>query len=651
MSEVSYEGLSREELIQALSRRDAEEAGGLRLHYKGQSLPWRIVRMVKPRRQKIEPKLCVGSEEDQACNLLVEGENLQAMVSLYKYRGQVDLIIADPPYNTGKDFRYNDRWDSDPNDPDLGPLVSAEDGSKHSKWLRFMVPRLWAMKEMLRPSGVLAICIDHRELYRLGMVLDDVFGEQNRLAIINWQKTTPKNDAGHVSIVTEYVLVYAKNKGMAKSGSVERTKKSNVRFHNVDSDPLGEWKQDNLTAPERTKSADYAIQNPFTGEFFDPGNRHWANRRSQMKDWLQQWDVEYEDCDIGDGRGLAFAVKGWRAAKDDAGRAKLIKLSSARAQNRLASGAWPVLYWGLDGLQKPVRKTYKELVKTGAVPTTFWLDEEEAPPEIGAVSWLSKMSGRSRDGVEELTGLIGRDHGFETVKPLRLIRKIIQIWCPPAGIVLDPFAGSGTTAHAVLELNSEEEANRRFILIEQGRPERGDPYARTLTSQRVSRAISGERVDKSGKVSQAATPLRGGFRYSKLMLAVDADAVLALEREEMLDLLLTSHWDQSERASSHLRRLPAGQHTHLFAVSARGEGFFLVWSGPNKPSVFDRAAFKGIVEEAKAEGLSPPYHVYARTSIYPGPNIEFYQIPDRILDKLGFNDTTQPYSSAAEQTA
>jgi len=114
MSETSYEDLSREELIHALTRRDAEEGAGLRLHYKGQSLPWRIVRRVKPRRQKIEPKLCVGPEDAQAGNLIVEGENLQAMVSLYKYRGQVDLIVADPPYNTGKDFRYNDRWDADP---------------------------------------------------------------------------------------------------------------------------------------------------------------------------------------------------------------------------------------------------------------------------------------------------------------------------------------------------------------------------------------------------------------------------------------------------------------------------------------------------------------------------------------------------------
>lgn len=139
---------------------------------------------VKPRSQRIERKFCSGSEAEQCENLIIEGENLQALVSLYKYRGQVDLILTDPPYNTGQDFRYNDRWDDDPNDPDLGSLVPSDDGSRHSKWLRFMKPRVWMMKEMLRPNGVLAICIDHRELYRLGMLLDEVFGESNRIAIL-----------------------------------------------------------------------------------------------------------------------------------------------------------------------------------------------------------------------------------------------------------------------------------------------------------------------------------------------------------------------------------------------------------------------------------------------------------------------------------
>ena len=119
----------------------------------------------------------------------------------------------------------------------------------------------------------------------------------------------------------------------------------------------------------------------------------------------------------------------------------------------------------------------------------------------------------------------------------------------------------------------------------------------------------------------------------------------------MVDLLLTSHWDQSERSAAYLRRLPAGQYKHLFAISARNEGFFVVWNGPGNAAVLDRTAFREIVEEAKAAALSAPYHVYARTTTYSGPNIEFYQIPDRILEKLGFNETIDAYTNAKEAAA
>jgi adenine-specific DNA-methyltransferase len=259
MKQRNYEDLRREELIRLLSERDAQEAGGIRLSYKGQTPPWQIVRLVQPRRQKIEKKLSFGSEDDQARNLIVEGENLQAMVSLYKYRGQVDLIIADPPYNTGQDFRYNDRWDEDPNDPDLGPVVPADDGSRHSKWLRFMTPRLWMMKEMLKPGGVLAICIDHRELFRLGLLLDQLFNE-NQIGIINWQKAfSPKNDSTHLSTAAEYVLIYAKSVDKAKTALLPRDEKSDRFFSNPDNDPEGAWSGKDPTAKELRRNTIFGI--------------------------------------------------------------------------------------------------------------------------------------------------------------------------------------------------------------------------------------------------------------------------------------------------------------------------------------------------------------------------------------------------------
>lgn len=640
-----FDKLSREELIKLLlEHHDEGPSNGIRLTYPGQTAPWQIVRRVQPRGQRIDPKFSAGDENAQAANLIVEGENLQALVSLYKYRGQVDLVLTDPPYNTGQDFRYNDRWDEDPNDPDLGKLVPADDGSRHSKWLRFMTPRLWMMREMLKPSGVLAICIDHRELFRLGMLLDQLFGEANRLAVINWQKTTPKNDAKHVSFTTEYVLVYAKDEARAKTGLLERTSKTNRRFSNPDGDPDGDWQWGDLTAATQSVPTVFAIQSPFTGQLFDPGRRAWAYRKSDIKTWLSLWGTKYEEKDIGDGLAKALVIKGWSPTNSAATNQKVLAAASAKAQARLSEGKWPILYFGIDGQGRPAKKHHIEKVKKGAVPITFWADEEAEPHDLGAVSWRSSESGRNREGVEELQRVLGTSVVFETVKPLKLFRKIVQIWCPPSGIVMDPFAGSGTTGQAVLEMNAESGTTRRFILIEQGRPEKGDPYARSLTAERLRRVITGE---ISGG---AAPPLGGGFRFSKLTAKVDATAILALQREEMIDLLLTSHWDQAERSASHLHRLPAGTHKHLFATSARGEGYFLIWSGPEQPSVLNRDTFRTVASEAQAAGLTQPFHVYARRSTYSGPNIEFYQIPNRILEKLGFNEAASQYGTG-EQSA
>lgn len=647
---MEYEQLPRAALIKLLQEHDAAlaEAGrnGIIMNYTGRTAPWQIIRQVKPKLSRILKKYSVGDEQSQAENEIWDGENLSTMVTLYKYRGQIDLVLTDPPYNTGEDFRYNDKWDKDPNDPDLGDLVAKDDGSRHSKWLKFMTPRIWMMREMLKPGGVCAICIDHREFFRLGMLMDEIFGEENRLAIINWQKTTPKNQATHVSITTEYILVYAKSSERAKTGVVGRSSLADSRFFNPDQDPLSDWKQGDLTGKGASKLANYAIQSPFTGFFHDPGVRHWANKRTQVKAWVEEWDVEYEDFDIGDGRGKALVLKGWPKAKTDQQRNAVIAAARKKAEARLKQGAWPVLYWGQDGLQKPVKKIYKNLVKQGAVPTSFWLEDDEAPADLGDVSWLRSLSGRSRDGLEELDNIVGKGHGFDTVKPLKLIKKLIQIWCRRDGIVLDPFAGSGTTGQAVLELNAEAGANRRFILIEQGNTEKGDHYARSLTADRIRRVITGEWA--TGKKD----PLPGGFRFIELKREkIDAEAVVALAREEMIDLLLTSYWDKAEKAKSYLRRLPAGSHRHLFAVNPKDEGFFLIWDSPDAGSVLNREAFKRIVAEAKDANLASRYHVYAAIAPYTGPGIEFYKIPDRVLEHIGFNPRSDAYNNNQEAVA
>lgn len=666
---MDYEQLPRAALIKMLQEHDAAlaEAGknGIIMNYTGRTAPWQIIRQVKPKLSRIVKKYSVGDEQAQAENEIWDGENLSTMVTLYKYRGQIDLVLTDPPYNTGEDFRYNDKWDKDPNDPDLGELVPKDDGSRHSKWLKFMTPRIWMMREMLKPGGVCAICIDHRELYRLGMLMDEIFGEDNRIGIINWQKSySPKSDTGGqkggLSSATEYVLVYAKNADRAKTGMTDRTEEMDSRYSSADGDP-DEWKSGDASGPNAAthRKMVYGIQSPFTGEiYYPPEGRCWANEKKTMKKWLEAWGYEYQEKWLDDGnqfteKGKQIQVKGLVLKGTQIKDGKVVTgksiLDAARkaALKRMAEGSWPPLYFGLKGETGPQLKRYLKDVKKGKVPMTYWANEDyDVPLDIGSQSWNHDESGHSQAGLNELSAVVGKGHEFKTVKPLRLIKKIIQIWCRPDGIVLDPFAGSGTTAHAVLELNEEAATKRRFILIEQGNTEKGDHYARSLTAERVRRVITGEWV--SGR----REPLPGGFRFIELKREkIDAEAVIALAREEMIDLLLTSYWDKAEKAKSYLRRLPAGSYRHLFAVNPKDEGFFLIWDSPDSGSVLNREAFRRIVAEAKEAKLAARYHVYASIAPYTGPGVEFYKIPDRVLEHIGFNPRADAYNNNPEVVA
>lgn len=627
--------LSREDLLRLAK---SLLSNGVALSFHGKRTALEIARKVRPRLTRREPRLHVGPAEEQARSLVVEGENLQAMVTLYKYRGQVDLILTDPPYNTGQTFRYNDRWDTDPNDPDLGTIVALEDGSRHTKWIKAMMPRLQMMKAMLKPSGVMAICIDDNELFHLGMMMDEVFGEENRLAIINWQKTTVKNNTKHVSATTEYVLVYAKDRALSRTGLLGRTDKSNARFGNPDDDPKDQWKQGDLTGTgaESHQTALYAVQSPFDGALHYPGeNRCWAFEKRRMKEWLTEWGPTYVERDLADRRTKAIVIKGAPLPGDADFRPDHKVLAHARelAQAKLAAGAWPRLYFGMNGTAKPMAKVYLSEIKAGVVPTTFWVDEEEEPIELEAVSWSSAETGRSREGLEELDEIVGQGHNFTTVKPLKLFRKIVQIWCPPNGLVLDPYAGSGTTGHAVLALNNEVGATRRFILVEQGAPESGDKYARTLTWQRLHNAITGERPKGKG-----AEPLGGGFEYRLLTKTIDARTVMTMKRDELVDVVITSHWEQHRRGAPNLQRFEEEGFSYLVGKDDLGEGYFLIWNNGGPVGSLDLDSYKIVTAEARKAGLKPPFHVYARYETFQSPNVRFWKIPDKILAHLGLDE-------------
>ena len=645
---LEYEALSKAELVSLLRRQDES---GIRINFSGKQRARRLARLVRPRTMRTIKKYSAGSAEDQARNLLIEGENLQAMSTLYRERGQVDLIFTDPPYNTGRDdFRYNDKWDEDPNDPGLGNLVLEDDGARHTKWMRFMWPRLQMAQSMLKQTGVLAICIDHRELFRLGQMLDELFGEKNRLAILNWQRSyTQTNDAGSVATTTEYVLVYAREASRSKTGLLPRTEKMDVGYGSTDGDERL-WDGGPATGSNAKNHMGmvYAIESPFTGELhYPPDGSAWRFEQRQNLEWLRNWGCEFELKDIADADTRSEIIGRPVDAIPDA-RAIVVAqpLADARdiAYQRYQEGNWPIFYFMKKGKGRPRIKRYFEDVKQGKIPTTFWADDDfyAKPAELGAVSWKHRESGHSQQGADELTAIVGPGHDFKTVKPMKLFTKVLQLWCPPDGLVLDPFAGSGTIGHAVLALNHNTEADRRFIAIEQGRPEKGDSYARYLTADRLQRVVTGHWV--SGDME----PLEGGYRFTKLAQKVDGETLLKMERDEMTDAVIASHHDDRAARSNGLVILDDEKFRYLVARNSENEGFFLVWSGPDENTDFTEEVYEACSEEAKAAGLRPTYHVYARLYLYQTGNVRFYQIPDRILSDFGLDLRSDSYTEESE---
>ena len=642
---TALEELPVEQLIEMIREKTG---AGVNLSFPGKVLARQMGRKVRPRNQRTVKSLSAGDEHGRSRNLLIEGDNLQALASLYRERGQIDMILTDPPYNTGGDFRYNDKWDKDPNDPDMGEFVGSDDPAKHTKWMKFMYPRLHMMRAMLKPSGVLAICIDSRELFHLGQMLDELFGEDNRLAIINWQKSySPRSDNRHVSTATEYVLVYAKNERVAKTSLEPRTEAMDARYQNRDGDSRL-WKNGDFSGPKALthKTMVYGVQSPFTGKiYYPPIGRCWVLPQSQSKPILEQWGVKYELRDIKD-RDRRAEVIGVKPEDLRTVKALMVKgdLEAAKtaAIRQLEVGPWPQIYFGVKGVAGPAQKRYLEEVKRGRVPMSYWADEDMYDPEVlGSTSWDHEESGHSQTGVNELTAVVGAGHGFETVKPIKLISKLIQIWCPPSGTVLDPFAGSGTTGHAVLKLNHEQGTDRRFILIEQGRPENGDSYAKTLTADRLRRVIDGRWTKKNG------TQLGGGFTFKALEKKVDAQTLLLMERDEMIDTVIASHSSTGSRRAAVL--IPVvdvdnDPYSYLVAKNAANEGIFLVWSGAGSNTDLTEDVYEAITEEAEQAELADVYHVYSRRNLLVTDDVIWYQIPDRILSDFGLDVRTESFT-------
>jgi adenine-specific DNA-methyltransferase len=321
----------------------------------------------------------------------------------------------------------------------LGKVVGKqdEDLTRHDKWLCMMYPRLKLLRELLTEDGLIFISIDDDEHDNLEIILKEIFGEENFISNIIWQKVySPKNQSKRISVDHEYIVSYAKNIGNADFNLLPRTEKMNKAYKNPDNDHRGNWKPGDLIANEERTNGHYKVKSP-TGKIFDaPSGKHWGVSEQKMKEMIKD--------------------------------------------NRV--------WFGKKGDAVPSSKQFLTEVQQGRKASTLFLYQE---------------SGHTDEARKELLKFFKQsDDLFPTTKPTKLIKQLLHLSISKNDIILDSFAGSGTTAQAVLELNKEDGGNRKFILVELE-----SEICKNITSERVKKVIKGyEDVSGTG----------GGFQYAVL---------------------------------------------------------------------------------------------------------------------------------------
>jgi DNA modification methylase len=375
-----------------------------------------------------------------ADNLLIRGDALHALTSLtrlpefaHEYLGKVRLCYIDPPFNTEQVF------------PDY------EDHLEHSVWLTMLRDRLLQIKPLLSPNGSVWVHLDDTEVHRCRVVLDEVFGSDNFVATVIWQKAySPKNDAPALSTDQDYILIYSREADW-RSNRLSRLAERDALYKTPDGDP-NPWVSGDPAAPSahRNQTWVYAIQSPFTGELVYPARRRcWGSKQETMKELVEQWGSEYEVRDIGDAERRAH-ICGVPVSAVRAGiGALMIKgdLDDARqaAETRYPAGAWPRLYFTKGGKGGLKLKRYLGEISGTRAPQTLWLNDEV---------------GHNRTAKAELNVLFPDLTPFATPKPELLLQRVLQIATAPGDVVLDCFAGSGTTAAVAHKMS------RRWIAVE-----------------------------------------------------------------------------------------------------------------------------------------------------------------------------------------
>lgn len=396
---------------------------------------------------------------DTTENTYIEGDNLEILKLLQKaYFGKVKIIYIDPPYNTGNDFVYPDDYHNNiKNYKEITDQVTRANtetnGRYHTDWLNMLYPRLKLARNLLKEDGTIFISIDDNEVHNLRKIADEIFGEENFIEEIIWEKKfSPQNDAKYFSLNHETILCYAKNKEKFKRILLPMTDEQRARYKNPDNDSRGAWQSDNLTVATYNSGYDYPITTP-SGKVVNPTNgRCWNTSKERMNELIKD--------------------------------------------NRI--------WFGVDGGNTPRIKRFLSEIQQGRVPISLWYHEEV---------------GHTQSASQELKKLFDNNKYFDFPKPVELIKRCIHISSDDdKDIVLDFFSGSGTTAHALMKLNSEDDKNRKFIMIQLDEPlkETSDAYKAgyknicEIGKERIRRA--GEKIiEETGK-----THLDIGFKVFKL---------------------------------------------------------------------------------------------------------------------------------------
>ena len=408
-----------------------------------------ILELQKPTWGTLVPARDESVNFDTTQNVFIEGENLEVLKLLYKsYFGRVKLIYIDPPYNTGNDFVYPDNF-ADPKEAYLritgqkdaeGNLLTSNpetSGRYHSAWLSMMYPRLFLARQLLRDDGLLFVSIDDHEVANLRLVLNEIFGEENFVANIVWQKRYVSNaTAKYFSDMHDHVLVFAKDFSKIQIKRLERTEEQLADYKNPDEDERGPWRAQDLSASKPYAAGLFTITGPTGGKFKPPPGRYWRCNEPTFDAW--------------------------------------------RRDNRI--------WFGKDGTSRPMLKAFLSEAQKGITPNTWWSHD---------------FAGHNKEATLEVKALFDGEAPFDTAKPVKLLKRCIELGADLDSIVMDFFAGSGSTAQAVLELNHEDGGNRRFILVQLPQPTKRKDYANIaeMTRERIRRVLKRMQKDKSDELN------------------------------------------------------------------------------------------------------------------------------------------------------